>query len=445
MKSSVTYKHSGIPWLGDVPAHWEVVRAKYILDIIGGNGFPIEAQGSEAGDFPFCKVSDINSDSSTINTAANWVKSEWVNENRINIIPVKSVLTAKIGAALTKNHRKINLLKCCIDNNMQALVPKKGIVDYKYFYWASTVVDFSWYDNKGTIPCVNNDRLRNDYWPLPPLAEQRAIAAFLDEKTAQLDGAIESVEKSVELLRELRAATISEAVTRGLNAHAPLRDSGIPWIGKVPVGWEVMRAKNCVKRRQNGNWGTDAGTSEIDKFCVRAADFDYKRLSFVPCEQMICRSYTAEQFEKVSLNPGDIVVEKSGGGEKVPVGRALLFRGDFEACYSNFLERLILNKEVVLPEFFIYWWSSNYQKGWFKPYFNQTTGIQNLNSHSLLSNTFISVPPLTEQQEIARYLDEKTAQIDALVSAKQRQVQLLRELRASVIAEAVTGKLGIRE
>lgn len=98
---------------------------EYLFSIIGGNGFPESLQGNESGDFPFCKVSDINGKDDYVDNALNWITNAIVEENRYNIIPSGSILIAKIGAALAKNHRKINTIDCCIDNNTQALVPKR--------------------------------------------------------------------------------------------------------------------------------------------------------------------------------------------------------------------------------------------------------------------------------------------------------------------------------
>ncbi|MDO4498478.1 MAG: restriction endonuclease subunit S [Coriobacteriaceae bacterium] len=223
-----------------------------------------------------------------------------------------------------------------------------------------------------------------------------------------------------------------------MQRYGAYKDSGVEWIGEIPEGWGVIRSQYAVSLRQNGNWGDEPSDPDEGEFCLRAADFDYEHLRFKDATNYVKRCFSKEKFEQVRLFEGDLVVEKSGGGEKTPVGRALVFRGGFEACYSNFLERLRVERSRALPVFFFYWWTACYQSGLLVNYFNQTTGIQNLNTSALLSEMEIALPPLPEQQAIADYLDAKTAEIDSIVSQTERSIELLREYRKSVISEAVT-------
>lgn len=223
-----------------------------------------------------------------------------------------------------------------------------------------------------------------------------------------------------------------------MERYESYKDSGVEWIGEIPEGWETVRAKTCVKTRQNGNWGDEERAGDIDIPCLRAADFNYQCLCFNHPDTFVKRAYNEATYLRYLLEPGDIVVEKSGGGAKVPVGRALLFRGGYGACFSNFLERIRVDEEKVAPAFFFYWWTMSYQAGWFIPFFSQTTGIQNLNTGELLSQCFVPLPPLAEQRAIADYLDAKTAEIDAAVADVERSIGLLGEYRRSVVSEAVT-------
>lgn len=140
-------KDSGIEWVGKIPKEWNVIKFKYIFSLIGGNGFPEFLQGNESGEYPFCKVSDINGDSDYVDTAANYVSADIVQSHHFNIIPVNSIIVAKIGAALHKNHRKVNSVPCCIDNNTQALVPIRN--DFiRYLLYLTKCIDMAWFDNK---------------------------------------------------------------------------------------------------------------------------------------------------------------------------------------------------------------------------------------------------------------------------------------------------------
>lgn len=205
-------KDSGIDWIGEIPADWEVIKLKYLFSIIGGNGFPDILQGNAEGDYPFCKVSDINGEADYVDTASNWVTQAVVDNNRFNVVPIGSIIMAKIGAALAKNHRKINLVKCCIDNNTQALVPKRDDCT-RYLLQLSKCIDMSWFDNKSTVPSINNPKLLNFFVPNVPLDEQREIAAYLDEKTAAIDSLVAKKNRLVSELESLKKSLIFEYVT----------------------------------------------------------------------------------------------------------------------------------------------------------------------------------------------------------------------------------------
>ena len=209
------------------------------------------------------------------------------------------------------------------------------------------------------------------------------------------------------------------------------------WEGVTPAEWKCLPARYCVSSRSNGDWGEEPKDDNEGQFCLRAADFDYEKLRFKECESLEKRSYSKHRFSKVKLTAGDLLVEKSGGGEKVPVGRAVLYEGKPEACFSNFLERVRVKLEVF-PKFFLYWWTAGYQSRAFSIYFNQTTGIQNLNSKELLAKCSIALPAYEEQQKIAQIIDHKRRGIDESLATLEGQISTLERYRASVIHEAVT-------
>lgn len=209
------------------------------------------------------------------------------------------------------------------------------------------------------------------------------------------------------------------------------------WQGATPSDWVLEPMRYCVTLRQNGDWGDEPDDEEEGIYCLRAADFDYDMLDLKDKKSFAKRKYSAARFNKVKLKSGDLLVEKSGGGEKVPVGRAILFRWQLEACFSNFLERIRVLPNVS-PRFFFYWWTAGYQSSAFVPYFNQTTGIQNLNSSELLSRCPIALPPLDEQERISDVIDAQCSLMNKSIATLSEEVDVLEHYRASIIHEAVT-------
>ena len=203
-------KNSGVEWLGDVPAHWEMKTIKRVVKEHAGNGFPIELQGNN-GDVPFLKVSDLNKGGKLLEDFANSVTRNIIYEMKWNIVPKFSLVTAKIGEALKKNHRKIISQDSIIDNNCIAFECLGINLDYHYYL--SLIIDFDWFENGGTVPSLSVQKYKNQKICIPSLEEQAAIADYLDQETTKIDRLCDTVNQTIGRLKEYRTALITQAVT----------------------------------------------------------------------------------------------------------------------------------------------------------------------------------------------------------------------------------------
>jgi type I restriction enzyme S subunit len=210
---NVLLKVSGVERLGKIPKHWEVKRLKNVFKLQNGYGFSIEEQGNTKGEIPFYKVSDINGNGKYVSNASNYVEMETVKKNGWKIIPNDSILTAKIGEALKKNHRKINEGICLIDNNCVALIPRRKLFDTNYLFWILKIIDFNMFDNMGTVPSMSSQSFNSFLFAFPSLTEQKQIADYLEEKTNTIDEIILTIDKNIEVLNEFRKTLINDAVT----------------------------------------------------------------------------------------------------------------------------------------------------------------------------------------------------------------------------------------
>ena len=215
-----------------------------------------------------------------------------------------------------------------------------------------------------------------------------------------------------------------------------MKDSGIEWIGEIPQEWDVRRIKFTLDAHSGGAWGTNEGEDEADIICVRVADFDYSQLTVDFHDKMTVRSYSAKTITESSIRSGDILLEKSGGGETTPVGRSVLFESNEPMMCANFIEWLRPNRSFD-SRFLNYWLAAAYINGFSKRNVKQTTGIQNLDVPAFLSERIAS-PNVAIQVSIADYLEKKCAEIDAIIAAKEKTNELLKERRQSIIYEAVT-------
>ena len=222
-----------------------------------------------------------------------------------------------------------------------------------------------------------------------------------------------------------------------------MKNSGVEWIGEIPDDWEVSRVKNFLSERTGGAWGDEKKNNANDIICLRIADFDYSRFKFNNSTELTIRNYNTDIIEKLLLKKDDILVEKSGGGDKTPVGRAVIFEKTYKALFANFMDRLRVRNNISAL-FFLYVWTTYYDNKYMLPYVKQTTGIQNLDITSILSGVFFPLPPKSTQQRIATYLDKKCSKIEETIQNQQQVIEKLKAYKQSLITEAVTGKIKIQ-
>ena len=425
-KGFAEMKDSGIEWIGEIPTTWTIRRIKNCYRVLGGNGFPPDIQGNLEGDYPVCKASDISVAGKFLKTAANYISCQTAIEYKFNIIPAQSILFAKIGEAMKKNNRTICMQDCCVDNNCQGLIPIN--IDSNYSYYMLTCIDMEWFDNAGTIPCINNSKLKGCRIPYPSFPEQSAIASFLDTQCAKIDEIIAQAKASIEDYKQWKASIIYEAVTKGLDPNVEMKDSGIPCVDEIPKSWTVTRFGKIATVKSN---------------LVNPKDYQsYKQIS-------------PENIEKgsgVLLDCG--TVEESG----VISGNHLFYKG--QILYSKI--RPTLNKVIIAPfdglcsadmypidtdhcsRFILYLMLS--------AYFNEQVALVTGNrvkmpkiNQNELSQIMVAIPSGTEEQQIAKYLDSSCSQIDVLIKEKKSLIDDLESYKKSLIYEVVTGKRSVRQ
>lgn len=269
---------------------------------------------------------------------------------------------------------------------------------------------------------------------VPPLAEQQRIADYLDAKCAYIDQCLELTRQSMEKLRAYKLSCITEAVTKGLDPDVPLKDSGVPWIGQIPAGWECTRLMTLCSEISTGPFGSQLhaedyvenqtpliNPSNINNFRIEA---NYK---------CTLDSNTVSRLKRHILYTGEIIFARRG-----EMGRCALVEKQHEGfiCGTGCLKASI--KKDINQYYLIYYLQAKFVP-YFLEYSSVGTTMNNLNSKTIASIP-VTLPPLPEQERIAAYLDKKCARIDALLEEKQALLDKLAEYKKSLIFECVTGK-----
>lgn len=435
------YKSSGMKWLGSVPEHWRVRSLKHILStpitdgphetpVFSDVGIPfVSAEAVAGGVIDFSKIRAHISFEDHRRYSAKYAPK------RHDIYMVKSGATTGV-TAIVDTDVEFNIwsplaaIRC--DHEIAHPLYILNFLRSRNFQEAVTL---NW--SFGTQQNIGMGVLGNLSVVLPPLEEQFAIATFLHFETAKIDTLIAEQEKLITLLAEKRLATISRAVTKGLNPNAPMKESHVDWLGRVPSGWTVCKlslrysielGKMLDERRISGKhllpylrnqdvqWGA-INVNELPKMDVRPGE-----------------------IERYTVRAGDLLVCEGGD-----VGRAAIWKGaNGEIGFQKALHRLRpLDSAIDTTSFFYFSLIAAKTIGIFNDSGNKAT-IAHLPAEKFRQYRF-AFPPFKEQQHIVNFLNEEIHLLDSLASEAIRGIGLLKERRSALISAAVTGKIDVRQ
>jgi len=408
------YKDSGVEWIGEIPEHWGVIKLKYVTKLAYGDSLPTENREEEGE----VDVFGSNGKVGTHNVANT-------------LSPVIIVGRKGSYGKVTYSDKKCFAIDTTyyIDNRCT----KSNI---KWLYYSLMVLELDKNSQDTGVPGLSREYAYNKYVPVPTVNEQVAIANFLDQKTAEIDSLIADKEKLIELLWEKRQAIITEAVTKGLNPNVRMKDSGIEWIGEIPEHWEVTKVKYyydvCLGKMIQPNQEDYSDTLE---YYLCAINVTWDGIDISNLKEMW---FSNEDKKKYSIKSGDLIVCEGGD-----VGRASIWDGRVENCYIQNAVHRVREKKNSLNKYLYYWLYFLKHAGYIDLICNKAT-IMHYTYEKFL-NTILVIPHLGEQQEIINYLDEKIEEINSLKKEIEQQIQKLKEYRQSLISEAVTGKIDVRD
>ena len=426
-------KDSGIDWIGYIPKSWSIRTLYQLVTQVKCKNSGLQEKNLLSLSYGKIKRKDIESPEGLLPASFDGYNIIEAGDIVLRLTDLQNDHTSlRVGLATERG---------IITSAYTTLRPINA-KHSKYIYYMLHAFDLKkgFYGmGSGVRQGLNYDEVKELRVVLPSDNEQEAITAYLDDQCEQINSIIEEAKTSIEEYKAWKASIIYEVVTKGLDPSAKMKDSGIQWIGNIPEKWSICRMKNCFTQRDGGAWGDDAKNDEGDMICLRIADFDYAKLSFKKDCEYTVRNYTQNTIEKLLLQKGDILIEKSGGGEKTPVGRAVIFDCEFPALFANFMDRLRCANNID-SKWMVYVLFAFYSKGCVKNYIKQTTGIQNLNITDMLAMEYIALPSINEQHNVVTYLDSKCTAINEVISEKEVLIRDLESYKRSLIYEIVTGK-----
>lgn len=432
MKRYETYKHSGIEWLGEIPEHWEVKRVKDLTSVISKGTTPsTEGESLSDSGVRFIKAENIKESGIVANEPAFYITEE--TNNLLSRSKLKSNDLLMVIAGATTGKIAVIQKEQLPANTNQAVcflrLKKIEIIDgfrYKYFfinssYFQSLVWLYSLSSAQPNLPMAVLSRICIYY---PPLNEQTAIANYLDTKTAAIDRKIELLTVKADKYKALRRSLINETVCRGLNPNAPLKESGIEWIGMIPEHWEVKRFKSIANTIKGRN--LELSDTYFENSLPNLS------LEYLRNESVVFDTYcfTPDKNQKVSTD--DMIIIWDGAG----VGEILKGKDGF---LSSTIAKIVVDKKKYNSKFLYH---LRFSIEYILKMIPAGMGIPHLNPQ-VLNSFSCPCPPINEQEEIANYLDNKTAQIDSILTNISEQISKLTQLRKTLINDVVTGKIKV--
>jgi len=437
MKRYETYKNSGIKWLGEIPSHWDVKRLKAVISE-HFSGCWGEDEKHDGYDRLCIRIADFNFETQSVSSTASTYRH--YNDKQIVSCTLKDndLLLEKSGGGDKTPVGRVVVYKKN-DNNedlfanfCECLRVRKGHSPQFIAYLLKVVyiktMMRQYYKQTTGLQNIDIPDYLGMKIILPPLAEQEAIVAFLDEKTGEIDGLVSQVEREIELLKEYKQAEIARVVTKGLNPDAPMRPSGISWIGDIPAHWELKTLRNFLKIISDKGHPEEQLLSVVREqgVIIRDIESQDENHNFIPDD--------LSGYKLVKIGQFAINKMKSWQGSYGVSAYQGIVSPAYYVCELNFGNKQFFNEAIrskVYVPFF-----TQYSKG-------IRVGQWDLSPIGLKSIPFIE-PPLEEQQEIVDYIDRKTTEIDRLVVELTYQVEYLKEYKQRLIADVVTGKINVQ-
>ncbi|MBL0126835.1 MAG: restriction endonuclease subunit S [Flavobacteriales bacterium] len=429
-QTAIPTKPSGIPWLGDIPAHWEVKRLRY-----GVNLSTDRVEVDEEVVMPYVGMENIESWTGKLLP----LDEEFVPTGTSNRFKKSQVLFGKLRPYLAKATVAEHTGVC----STELMVFEPVLFESRFLLYTLLsdgfikLVDSSTQGSK--MPRADWEFVGNMRVTLPPLPEQRAIAAFLDERTARIDGLIARKQRLVALLREKRQALITRAVTRGLDANVKLKESGVPWLGLVPEHWGVKRVKQVTHRITKGTTPTTEGggfadEGEVTFIKVESIDDRLKVMKHM-CARIDHETHMS--LSRSHLQEGDVLLSIAGA-----IGRVAIVRKEILPANANQAVGIIRpDPSAILSEWLALALHGHGAQEQFA--LDNVQSAQANLSLTNLGNTWITLPTISEQTKTLAQVRTITGRIDALIAKVEAAVLRLVEYRVALISAAVTGKVRV--
>lgn len=420
------YKDSGVEWLEEVPVSWGKTALKYLGDYQNGYPFKPDDRGEEG--LPIIRIAQLTGTTEPAFFSGSIDERHKVRHDDLLFswsATIDSFIWRKGDAWLNQHIFKVTPTE----------EASRKFLFYVIKHVAPKLADFDAHGS--TMRHIKIESLDQRLF-IPPVSDQKKIAAFLDHETARIDALVAEQQRLIELLKEKRQAVISHAVTKGLYPELPMKDSGVEWLGEVPAHWDVKQLRYLGECQNGINIGADAFGS--GQPFISYGDV-YRNEVLPSVTDGLVQSSTTDR-QRYSVKRGDVFFTRTSETADEIGFSATCFQDIDSAVFAGFLIRFRPARNILRPEFSRYYFGNQRLREFFNKEMNLVTRASL--SQDLLKKLSVPVPQSKEQLDISSYLDSFAKQIDSLVEQAHTAIKLLSERRSALISAAVTGKIDVR-
>ena len=441
------HKVSRVDWLGQIPAHWEALALKRVVNSERPVTYGIVQCGPEyPNGVPYIRPVDMDDEGG--------VALEDLQRTSPEIAAAYARSTVRpndIVVSIGPSFGKVMIVPPELDgaNLTQgtARIAPGRLVTSRFLFWVlrSRSSQQAWdsYCSGATFRALTLQILETCAIALPPIDEQRPIAAFLDRETAKIDASVAKKERLIELLQEKRAALITRAVTKGLDPNVPMRDSGAEWLGEIPAHWEVKRIRHIVSNVEQG-WSPDCENREAteDEWGVLKAGCVNRGL-FLESEHKALPS-TLDPILALEIRDGDLLMSRASGSRDLVGSVAIVHKCRPRLLLCDKVFRLHVQPRAGHKPFLAFAMNSRPVRWQIEVALSGGSGLANNIAQEVVKDLIIAQPPEHEQRAIVDFLGREMSRIDLLISEIRLAINRLKEMRIALISAAVTGKIDLR-
>ena len=418
-------KDSGIEWIGEIPKEWGISKVKYFYDCYDGKRVPVDSAERTPGPYPYWGAGNI---------------TDYVNDF---LFDEEIILLGEDGAPFFDHTRPVAFLineRIWVNNHIHVLKPKKSVISRFLVYWLNNV-DYKSYINGSILNKLTQSNMNSIAFAIPSLAEQQQISDLLDDQCSHIDSVIKKTRAAIEEYKRLKQSVITQAVTKGIRANREMKDSGIEWIGEIPINWKLIPFRHVLNERTEKNVpvrSTERLSLSIDLgvtlYSEKTTNLDRFKDDF--------EQYKLAHEGDLVMNSMNMIVGATGVSP---------YYGCVSPAYYTFFDD---TQNHITAKFCEYIFRS---KSMLRVLFSLGKGIyaivrgnDRVNTCRLkvsrddLRSIQLPIPSIDEQSEIVAYLNEKTAAIDSLIQKKEHLISELEAYKKSLIYEYVTGKKEVK-